>query len=119
MTIDRTKARTAKRTEVMERIGDRTNQKHKDLQILHISLENPQGWRISACDVENKNTSQDRRAQLRMSSARLAIKLDISTVYARARKGLNRESTLLRAPKTTMTTTQIRMESDNQIHHQG
>ena len=48
MTIDRTKAGTAKITEVMERILDRTNQKHKDLLILVISLENPQGWRISA-----------------------------------------------------------------------
>ena len=48
MTVDRTKARTAKRTEVMEKIWDRTNQKHKDLLILVVSLENPQGWRISA-----------------------------------------------------------------------
>ena len=48
MTIDKTKARTAKRTEVMERIRDRTNLKHKDLLILVIILENPQGWRTSA-----------------------------------------------------------------------
>ena len=48
MTIDRTRARTVQRTEVMERIGDRINQKHKNLQILHVSLENPQGWRTSA-----------------------------------------------------------------------
>ena len=48
MTIDRTRARTAKRTEVMERIRDRIKQQHKDLLILVISLENPQGWRISA-----------------------------------------------------------------------
>ena len=31
--------------------------------------------------MENKNTNQDRSAQLRMPSARLVIKLDISTVY--------------------------------------
>ena len=46
MTIDRTRARTAKRTEVMERIGDRIKLDHKDLLV--ISLENPQGWRTSA-----------------------------------------------------------------------
>ena len=45
-----------------------------------------------------KNTSQDRSAQLRMPSARLVIKLDISTVYARARREPNRELTLFRAP---------------------
>ena len=44
MTVDRTRARTAKRTEVMERIGDRINLEHKDLLILVISLENPQGY---------------------------------------------------------------------------
>ena len=48
MTIDRTRVRTAKRTEVMERIGDRIKLEHKDLLILVISLENPQGWRTSA-----------------------------------------------------------------------
>ena len=48
MAIDRTRARTAKRTEVMEGIEDRINLEHKDLLILVISLENPQGWRISA-----------------------------------------------------------------------
>ena len=48
MTVDRTKARAAKRTEVVERIRDRTSQKHKGLLILNVSLENPHGWRISA-----------------------------------------------------------------------
>ena len=47
-TIDRTRARATKRTEVMERIRDRIILEHKDLPILVISLENPQGWRISA-----------------------------------------------------------------------
>ena len=95
------KGRTAKIMKVMER----TNQKHKDLLILVISLEKPQGWRISAWDVENKKISQDRSAQLRMPSARIVIKLDISTVYARARISLNRELALLRDPKMMMTTT--------------
>ena len=45
---DRTRARTAKRTEVMERIGDRINLEHTDLLIIVISPENPQGWRTSA-----------------------------------------------------------------------
>ena len=48
MTIDKTKARTAKRTEVMERIRDIIILEHKDLLILVISLENPKGWRTSA-----------------------------------------------------------------------
>ena len=60
MTIDRTRARTAKRTEVIERIRDRINLEYKDLLILIINLENPQGWRTNAWDVENRNTSQDR-----------------------------------------------------------
>ena len=74
----------------MERIRDRIILEHKDLLILVISLENPQGWRISTWDVENKNSSQDWSAQPRMPSARLVIKLDISTVYARARREPNR-----------------------------
>ena len=41
------RARTAKRTEVKKRIGDRINLEHKDLLILIISLENPKGWRTS------------------------------------------------------------------------
>ena len=40
--------RTAKGTEEMERTGDRINLESKDLLILDISLENPQGWRASA-----------------------------------------------------------------------
>ena len=48
MTIDKMKARTIKRTEVMERIRDRIILEHKDLLILVISLENPQEWRTSA-----------------------------------------------------------------------
>ena len=48
MTLDRTKARTVKRTEVMERIRDRIILEHKDLLILVINQENPQGWRKSA-----------------------------------------------------------------------
>ena len=39
MTVDRIRARTAKRTEVMERIRDRINLEHKDLLILVISLD--------------------------------------------------------------------------------
>ena len=48
MTNNRTKARTAKRTEVVERTRNRINLEHKDLLILVISLENPMGWRTSA-----------------------------------------------------------------------
>ena len=45
---DITKARATKRTKVMERIRDRIILKHKDLLILVINLENPQGRRESA-----------------------------------------------------------------------
>ena len=48
MTIDRTRARATKRTEVMERIRDKIILEYKDLLILDINLENPQGWRESA-----------------------------------------------------------------------
>ena len=48
MTIDRTRARAIKRTEVMERIRDRIILEIKDLLILVINLENPQGWKESA-----------------------------------------------------------------------
>ena len=95
---------------------DRIILEHKDVLILVFSLENPQGWRISVCDVENKNTSKDRSAQLRMPSARLAIKLDISTVYARARREPNREPTLFKTPKMMMTPKLMKMESGKQIH---
>ena len=119
MTIDRTRAKTAKKTEVIERIWDRTNQEYKDLLIVVFNLENPQGWRISAFNVEKRNTSQDRGVQPRMPSAKTAIKLDICTKYARARKEAPRDPTLFRAPKRMMTPTLMKMESDNQIHHQG
>ena len=48
MTVDRTRPRATKRTEVMDRFRDRIILEHKDLLILVISLENLQGWRISA-----------------------------------------------------------------------
>ena len=48
MTVDRARARATKRTEVMERIRDRIILEHKDLLIIVINLENPQGWRESA-----------------------------------------------------------------------
>ena len=72
MMVDRTRVRATKRTEVMERISDRIIQEHKDLLILVVSLENSQEWRISVWDVENKNTSQNRSAQLRMPSSSLS-----------------------------------------------
>ena len=43
MTIDRTRPRATRRTEVMERIRDRIILEHSDLLILVINLENPQG----------------------------------------------------------------------------
>ena len=112
------KARTAKRTEVMERIRDRIILEHKDLLILVITLENPQEWRKSALDVENRNTNQGKGVQPKMPSAKTAIKLDISTRYARARRELNREPTLFKLPKMMMTPTLMKMESDNQIHQE-
>ena len=48
MTVDRTRARATKQNEVMERIRDRIILEHKDLLIVVISLENPQGWKESA-----------------------------------------------------------------------
>ena len=43
MTID-----SNKKNQVMERTRDRIMLEHKDLLILVINLENPQGWRESA-----------------------------------------------------------------------
>ena len=106
MTIDRTRSRTAKRTEEMERIGDRINLESKDLLILDISLE-------------NRTTSQGKGVLPRMPNAKTAIKLDISTKCARAGKEPPSEPTLFRACKTMMTPTSMKMESDNQIHLQG
>ena len=102
--------------EPMERIRHRIILEHKDLLILVINLENSQGWRESAWDVEKQTTSWDRSVQLRMPSARTATKLDISTRYARQRKELNRELILYRPPRVMMTPTLMKMESDNQIH---
>ena len=48
MTVDRTRPRATKITEVMERIRDRIILECKDLLILVINLENPQRWRESA-----------------------------------------------------------------------
>ena len=48
MTTDRTRPRATKRSEVSERIRDRIILEHKDLLILVINIENPQGWRESA-----------------------------------------------------------------------
>ena len=42
------KSRKVRRTEVMERTGHRINLESRDLIILNISLENPEGWRTSA-----------------------------------------------------------------------
>ena len=119
MTIDRTRARTEKRTEVMERIGNRIKLEHKDILILVISLENPQELRTSAWDVENMNTSQGKGVLPRMPSAKTVIKLDISTKYARARTEPPREPTLFKPPKMLTTPTLMKMESHNQIHLQG
>ena len=42
------KAKNSKKNREMERSRDRINLESKDLLILDISLENPQGWRASA-----------------------------------------------------------------------
>ena len=66
-----------------------------------------------------QKNQQDTGAQPRMPSARLVIKLDISTKCARARREPTREPTLFKLPQTMMTPTLMKMESDNQIHLQG
>ena len=48
MTIDRTRAKATNQNELVERIRDRIILEHKDLLILVINLENPQGWKESA-----------------------------------------------------------------------
>ena len=63
MTIDRTKARATNQNELVERTRYRIILEHMDLQITVINLENPQGWKESAWDVENQSTSQDRNVQ--------------------------------------------------------
>ena len=47
-TVDRTRARATNQNELVERIRDRIILEHKDLLILVINLENPQGWKESA-----------------------------------------------------------------------
>ena len=68
MTIDKTEARATNQNELVVML------EYTDLQILVINLENPQGWKESAWDVENQITSQDRNVQLRMQSAKNATK---------------------------------------------
>ena len=74
MTVDKTKARATNRNELVERTRDRIILEHTDLQITVINLENPQGWKESACDVENQSTSWNRNVQLRMQSAKAVTK---------------------------------------------
>ena len=70
MTVDKTKARATNQNEVVERTRDRIILEHTDLQITVINLENPQGWKESAGDMESQSTSQDRNVQPKMESAR-------------------------------------------------
>ena len=65
MTVDKTKARATNQNELMERTRDRIILEHTDLQITVINLENPQGWKESARDVENQS-SWDRNVQPKM-----------------------------------------------------
>ena len=74
MTVDKTEARATNRNELVERTRDRIILECTDLQITVINLENPQGWKESASDVENQSTSWDRNVQLRMQSARTVTK---------------------------------------------
>ena len=48
MTIDKTEARATNQNELVEKIRDRIILEHKDLLILVINLEMPQGWKESA-----------------------------------------------------------------------
>ena len=74
MTIDKTKARGTNQNELVEGTRDRIILEHTDLQITVISLENPQGWKESAWEVESHSTSQDKNVQLKMQSARNVTK---------------------------------------------
>ena len=60
--------------QLVERTRDRIILECTDLQITVINLENPQGWKESAWDVENQGTNWDRNVQLRMQSARIVTK---------------------------------------------
>ena len=48
MTIDRTELRATNQNELVQKIRDRIILEHRDLPILVINLENPQGWKKSA-----------------------------------------------------------------------
>ena len=63
MNVDKTEERTANQNELVERSRDRITQKHKDLQILHVNLENPQGWKESATPARTKVSSQEWKVQ--------------------------------------------------------
>ena len=97
-TIDKTRARTTKHYEVMERIRDRIILEHKDLLILVINLENHQGWKESAWDVENQTTSWDRSVHLRMLSARTATKLEHFHKVCQTKKRAKQRANLVQTP---------------------
>ena len=79
----------------------------------------PPGIEDKCMRCGNQEHQLGQRCQPRMLSVRLAIKLDISTKCARARKEPPSKPYLFRAPKMMMTPTLMKMESDNQMHLQG
>ena len=74
MTVDKTRVGKARRTEVMERTKQRINLENRDPQDLDISLENPSGWRTTAWNVGNMNTTWGKSVLPRMLSARNVTK---------------------------------------------
>ena len=67
----------------------------------------------------NMNTSWAKGVLLRMPSAKNVIKFDISTKCARARREPLIEPTLFKPPKTMMTPTLLKMESETQSTSKG
>ena len=60
--------------------------------------------------MENKSISQDRSVQPRMPNVSHVIKLDISSVYARARTKANQGPILFKPKKMMMTPTSTKMD---------
>ena len=74
----------------------------------------PPGMEGKCMRCGNQTTSQDNGVQLRMPSAGNVTKYDTSTRFAKARKEPPRGLTSQQSPRMMITTTLMKMESDNQ-----
>ena len=99
MTVDRTRARATKRTEVMERIRDRIILEHKDLLILVVSLENLPGMEDKCMRFRKQEHQPGQKCPAKNAKCKACHKIGHFHCVCQRKKRAKQRANLVQSPQ--------------------